>query len=134
MSVNKVMILGRVGDDVKMHFFEGGGSIGRFPVATNESYTNKSTGEKVEDTEWHNIVVRNKTAEIIEKYVKKGDQIFIEGKIKTRQWEDDSGNKRYSTEIHAFSFSFVGSRSETTRETQNPHPSNADTGGEDLRF
>jgi len=70
-TLNKVMLIGHTGDDVKMHYFEGGGSVGRFPLATNEVYTNKTTGQKVENTEWHNIVVRNKAAEICEKYLKK---------------------------------------------------------------
>ena len=85
-TLNKVMLIGHLGDDVKMHYFDGGGSIGRFPLATNESYVNKSTGEKVTNTEWHNIVVRNKAAEICEKYLSKGDKIYIEGRIKTRKW------------------------------------------------
>ena len=66
-SLNKVMLIGNLGDDVKLHHFDGGGCIGRFPIATNENYTNKTTGEKVSNTEWHNVVVRNKAAEICEK-------------------------------------------------------------------
>ena len=65
-TLNKVMLIGHTGDDVKMHYFEGGGSIGRFPIATNESYTNKATGEKITNTEWHSVVVKNKGAEICE--------------------------------------------------------------------
>ena len=111
-TLNKVMLIGHLGDNVKMHYFEGGGSIGRFPLATNESYTKKDTGEKVTQTEWHNIVVRNKAAEICEKYLSKGDRVYIEGKIKTRKWQDDSGNDRYSTEINVDDFTFL-----TTKET-----------------
>ena len=81
-TLNKVMLIGHLGDNVKMHYFDGGGSIGRFPLATNESYTKKDTGEKVTQTEWHNIVVRNKAAEVCEKYLSKGDRVYIEGKIK----------------------------------------------------
>ena len=99
-TLNKVMLIGHLGDDVKMHYFDGGGSLGRFPLATNESYVNKSTGEKVSNTEWHNIVVRNKAAEICEKYLSKGDKIYIEGRIKTRKWTGEDGNDRYSTEIN----------------------------------
>ena len=91
-TLNKVMLIGHTGDDVKMNYFEGGGSIGRFPLATNETYTNRTTGEKVSNTEWHNIVVRNKAAEICEKYLKKGDKVYIEGRIKTRKWQDDQGS------------------------------------------
>jgi single-strand DNA-binding protein len=105
-SLNKVMLIGHLGDEVKMHYFEGGNSIGRFPLATNESYTNKQTGEKISTTEWHNVVVRNKLAEICEKFLSKGDRVFIEGRIKTRQWEQD-GIKRYTTEIHALDMTFL---------------------------
>ncbi len=101
------MLIGHTGDDVKMHYFEGGGSIGRFPLATNEVYTNKTTGQRVENTEWHNIVVRNKAAEICEKYLKKGDKVYIEGRIKTRKWTDDKGMERYSTEIQCTDFTFL---------------------------
>ncbi len=98
-TINKVILIGNLGDDVKMHYFEGGNSIGRFPIATSESYTNKQTGEKITNTDWHNIVVRNKLAEICEKYLNKGDKVYVEGKLKNRQWEQD-GVKRYATEVH----------------------------------
>lgn len=106
-TLNKVMLIGHTGDEVKMHYFDGGGCIGRFPLATNETYTNKSTGERVNNTEWHNIVVRNKAAEICEKYLNKGDKVYIEGRIKTRKWQDDSGNERYSTEVQCTEFTFL---------------------------
>ena len=106
-SLNKVMLIGNLGDDVKIHHFEGGGSIGRFPLATNESYTKKDTGEKVTETEWHNIVVRNKVAEICLKYLSKGDRIYIEGKIKTRKWKAEDGNDRYTSEINVDQFTFL---------------------------
>ncbi len=106
-TLNKVMLIGHTGDDVKMHYFDGGNSIGRFPLATNESYTNRTTGERVTNTEWHNIVVRNKAAEVCEKYLKKGDKVYIEGRIKTRKWQDDQGNERYQTEIQCTEFTFL---------------------------
>ncbi|MFD0977486.1 single-stranded DNA-binding protein [Salinimicrobium gaetbulicola] len=106
-TLNKVMLIGHTGDDVKMHYFEGGGSVGRFPLATNEVYTNKTTGQRVENTEWHNIVVRNKAAEICEKYLKKGDKVYVEGRLKTRKWQDEKGNERYSTEIQCTDFTFL---------------------------
>jgi single-strand DNA-binding protein len=95
-----------------MHYFEGGNSIGRFPIATNETYTNKQTGEKVTTTEWHNIVVRNKLAEICEKYLSKGDKVYVEGRIKTRQWEGEDGTKRYTTEIHVADMTFLTTKNE----------------------
>lgn len=115
-TLNKVMLIGHTGDDVKMHYFEGGNSIGRFPLATNETYVNKTTNERVTNTEWHNIVVRNKAAEICEKYLKKGDMVYIEGRLKTRKWQDDKGLDRYSTEVHCTDFTFLtpkGSGNET---------------------
>ena len=106
-TLNKVMLIGHLGDEVKTHYFDDRNSIGRFPIATNEAYTNKQTGEKVTTTEWHNIVVRNKLAEICEKYLSKGDKVYCEGRIKTRQWEGEDGVKRYSTEIHVVDMTFL---------------------------
>tara|TARA_B100000809_G_scaffold264180_1_gene319334 strand:- start:6405 stop:6788 length:384 start_codon:yes stop_codon:yes gene_type:complete len=122
-TLNKVMLIGHTGDDVKMHYFEGGGSIGRFPLATNESYTNKTTGEKVSNTEWHNIIVKNKGAEICEKYLKKGDMVYIEGRLKTRKWQDDEGKDRYNTEIHCLEFNFLSPKGDGNNAT--PTGSNA---------
>jgi single-strand DNA-binding protein len=116
-TVNKVILIGHTGDQVKMHYFEGGGSIGRFPLATNETYTNRTTGEKVSNTEWHNVVVRNKAAEICEKYLNKGDKVYIEGRLKTRKWQDDSGNDRYSTEIQCTDFTFLTPKTEQNAAT-----------------
>ncbi|MFC5047987.1 single-stranded DNA-binding protein [Aquimarina hainanensis] len=112
-TLNKVMLIGHTGDEVKMHYFEGGNCIGRFPLATNDSYVNKSTGERVVSTEWHNIVVRNKAAEICEKYLKKGDKIYIEGRLKTRKWQDEQGKDRYSTEIQCTDFTFLTPKNES---------------------
>ena len=118
-TLNKVMLIGHLGDDVKMHFFDGGGSIGRFPLATNESYVNKTSGEKVTNTEWHSIIVRNKAAEVCEKYLSKGDKIYIEGRIKTRKWTDDSGNDRFSTEINVNEFTFLSTKKDDNSVSSN---------------
>jgi len=146
-TLNKVMLIGHLGDEVKMHYFEGGGCIGRFPLATNETYTNKQTNERVTNTEWHNVVVRNKAAEIFEKYVSKGDKVYIEGRIKTRKWQDDSGNDRYATEIQCNDFTFLttkkdnetgGGNSSTQQKpnTTKSQPSNpvVEEGEDDLPF
>ncbi|TJY38053.1 single-stranded DNA-binding protein [Pontimicrobium aquaticum] len=111
-TLNKVMLIGHLGDEVKMHYFDDKNCVGRFPLATNETYTNKQTNERVTNTEWHNIVVRNKAAEICEKYLKKGDKVYIEGRIKTRKWQDDKGNDRYSTEIYCTDFTFLTTKDE----------------------
>ena len=109
-TLNKVMLIGHLGDDVKMRYFDNGGALGRFPLATNETYTNKSTGERVTNTDWHNIVVRNKAAEVFEKYLSKGDKVYIEGRIKTRKWTGEDGNDRYTTEINVDDFTFLSNK------------------------
>jgi len=124
-----VMLIGHLGDEVKLHYFEGGGCVGRFPLATNETYTIKQTNERVTTTEWHNIVVRNKAAEICEKYLTKGDRVYIEGKLKTRKWQDEKGMDRYTTEIQCTDFTFLTTKSESqSRDASSPHQS--DTQGE----
>lgn len=117
-TLNKVMLIGHLGDEVKMHYFEGGGSIGRFPIATNETYTSKQTGERVTNTDWHNIVVRNKAAEICEKYLSKGDKIYVEGRLKNRQWQGEDGNTRYTTEVHVQDFTFLSTKKESIANAQ----------------
>ena len=114
-TLNKVMLIGQLGDVVKMHYFDDKNCVGRFSLATNETYTNKQTNEKVTNTEWHNIVVRNKGAEICEKYLKKGDKVYIEGRLKTRKWQDDKGNDRYSTEIQCVDFTFLTAKNENAQ-------------------
>ena len=118
-TLNKVMLIGHLGDEVKMHYFEGGGCIGRFPLATNETYTSKQTNERVTNTDWHNIVVRNNGAEICEKYLSKGDKVYIEGRIKNRKWQDENGNDRYSTEIHCAEFTFLSTKKESEANVAN---------------
>jgi single-strand DNA-binding protein len=106
-TLNKVMLIGHLGDDIKMHYFEGGNCIGRFSLATNEVYINKTTGEKITSTEWHNLVVRNKAAETCEKYLSKGDKIYVEGRLKSRQWQAEDGSTKYTTEIQVVEFTFL---------------------------
>lgn len=115
-TLNKVMLIGHLGDDVKVTYFEGGGAIGRFPLATNDSYTNRQTGERVTNTEWHNIVVRNKAAEICEKYLSKGDKIYVEGRLRNRQWQGEDGVTRYTTEVHVNDFTFLSNKNENQNQ------------------
>nr|WP_299342236.1 single-stranded DNA-binding protein [Allomuricauda sp.] len=112
-TLNKVMLIGHLGDEVKIHYFEGGNCIARFPIATNETYTNRQTGEKVTNTDWHNIVVRNKAAEVCEKYLTKGDKVYVEGRLKNRQWQGEDGNMRYTTEVHVQDFTFLSTKKES---------------------
>lgn len=135
-TLNKVMLIGNLGDEVKIVRFENGGCLARFPIATSENWTDKQTGEKKTATEWHNIVVRNKGAEVCEKYLKKGDKIYVEGKMKTRAWQDEAGVKKYSTEIHAFDFTFLtpkGQSGQAQGQGQQPAPGGGQD-NDDLQF
>ena len=119
-TLNKVMLIGNLGDEVKMHYFDDKNCVGRFPIATSESYVSKQTNERITNTEWHNIVVRNKAAEICEKYLKKGDKIYIEGRIKNRKWTGEDGNDRYSTEINVNEFTFLSTKKEAEQVPASP--------------
>ena len=117
-TLNKVMLIGFLGDDIKMHYFEGGNCIGRFQLATNEVYINKTTNEKITSTEWHNLVLRNKAAELCEKYLSKGDKIYIEGRIKSRQWQAEDGSTKHTTEIQVTEFTFLTTKKESESNKQ----------------
>lgn len=108
MSVNKVFLVGHVGKDPDVRHLDSGVTVARFSLATNETYTDKS-GKKVTQTEWHNIVVWSKLAEVAEKYVKTGKLLFVEGRLKTSSYDDKEGVKRYKTEIFCDTFRFLGS-------------------------
>lgn len=111
MSVNKVILVGNVGKDPEVRYLESGAPVCNFSLATKEVYNNKN-GEKVTNTEWHNIVMWRGLAEVAQKYVKKGSLIYIEGKIRTRSWDDKDGNKKYTTEIVADNMQLLGKRPE----------------------
>ncbi len=109
MSVNKVILVGNVGKDPETRYLDESTAITKFPMATSETYKNKS-GERVSNTEWHNIVLWRGLAQVAEKYVKKGTQIYIEGRIKTRSYDDADGNKKYITEIVGDQMQLLGRR------------------------
>ncbi|MBC5840182.1 MAG: single-stranded DNA-binding protein [Flavobacteriaceae bacterium] len=109
-TLNKVMLIGHLGDEVKMHYFDAGNCIGRFQLATNEVYVNKTTNEKITSTEWHNLVVRNKAAEMCEKYLSKGDKIYVEGRIRSRQWQTEDGTVKHTSEIQVTEFTFLSTK------------------------
>lgn len=117
MSVNKVTILGRVGKDPEARYTADGNAIAMASVATSEKWKDKSSGEMKEATEWHRIVAYGRTAEVIEQYVKKGDQLYVDGSLRTREWEDKQGNKRQTTEIKADKVVLL-----TKREEDKPKP------------
>lgn len=98
-TLNKVTLIGHLGEDIRVHYFENGSCTARFSLATNEVYKNKETLEKRTHTEWHQIVVHNKTAEICEKYLSKGDKIYVEGRLRSRQWQAEDGSSKSMVEI-----------------------------------
>jgi single-strand DNA-binding protein len=122
MSVNKVILVGNVGKDPEVRYLDSGVAVASFPFATSETYKNKE-GERVTTTEWHNIVLWRGLAEVAEKYVRKGSQLFLEGKIRTRSYEDKEGVRKYMTEIVADNMQMLGKKSDgpsESRENDNP--------------
>lgn len=118
VGINKVILAGNLGKDPEVRHLEGGAVVANFPLATTESYKDKN-GNKVEQTEWHNIVLWRAQAEYAEKYLKKGNTILVEGKLKTRTWEDKDKNKRYTTEVYGDSITIlIGNRREDTYTSQ----------------
>jgi single-strand DNA-binding protein len=120
-GLNKVMLLGRLGKDPELKSLEGGNKVCTFSMATSEVWKDKTTGEKKEKTEWHNIVVWGSPAETIAKYVHKGDQLYVEGKQRTRSWEKDNIT-RYSTETHVETFMLLGGKSNSSAQAPAPTP------------
>jgi len=121
-GINKVILVGNVGKDPEVKYLEGGVAVAKFPLATSEVYKNKE-GQRVESTEWHNIVMWRGLAEVAEKYVRKGKQLYIEGRIKTRTYGEDN-NKKYFTEILADTMTMLGTRSDGGGN--NSQPANTD--------
>lgn len=110
-GVNKVILIGNLGNAPEMRFTGGGQAVANFRIATNESWTDKS-GQKQERTEWHRIVVWGKLAELCGEYLAKGRQVFVEGRLQTREWTDKEGKKNYTTEVVAQNVQFLGGRGE----------------------
>ena len=108
-TLNKVMLIGYLGEDVKIHYFEKDKCIGRFSLATHQSYTNEKTAEKITNTQWHSIVVKDKLAEVCERYLRKGDRIYCEGRIKTSQWEGQ-GTRHTKVEIYVHQIQFLSTK------------------------
>lgn len=113
MSVNKVMLVGRLGQDPDVRYMPNETAVCNFSLATSRRYKNKD-GERVENTEWHRVVMFGKLAEIAKEYVKKGSQIYIEGRLQTRKWQTKEGQDRYTTEIVAENMTMLGGRSDAT--------------------
>jgi single-strand DNA-binding protein len=109
-GVNKVILVGNLGKDPETRYMPNGKAVTNFSIATSESWKDKQTGEQREQTEWHNIVMYDRLAEIAAEYLKKGSQVYIEGKLRTRKWQDKEGRDRYTTEINANEMQMLGAR------------------------
>ncbi len=119
-GVNKVILVGNLGKDPEIRTLESGVKVARFSVATTESYNDRNTGQRVDQTEWHNIVLWRGLAEIAEKYLRKGNQVYIEGKLQTRSYQDKDGITKYSTEVVGQNMNMLGGRSTTNEASYEP--------------
>jgi single-strand DNA-binding protein len=138
-SVNKVILVGHLGADPEIRYTQGGAPVANLRIATNENWTNKN-GQKEERTEWHRVVVWSKLAELAGQYLTKGRQVYIEGRLQTRSWDDKEGNKRYATEIVATNIQFLGGVGDRKVESANlppdlpTPPSDMGSSDEDIPF
>ena len=122
-GVNKAILVGVLGRDPETKTFPNGGSLTQFSIATSESWTDKNTGERKEHTEWHRIIASNRLGEIAQQYLKKGSKVYIEGKLKTRQWTDQNGQERYTTEISASELQMLDSKGDSNyQQNQSNQP------------
>ena len=117
-SVNKVILLGNLGKDPDIRATSAGSRLASFSIATSTKYRNKETQQLEDKTEWHRVVFFNKPAETIGQYVKKGQQLYVEGRLQTRKWQDKDGIEKYSTDIISDNFTFVGSKSDSMGDSQ----------------
>ncbi len=120
-GINKAIIVGVLGNDPEVRYTANGGAVANISVATNESWKDKTTGEKIERTEWHKIVFFNKLAEIVSMYLKKGSQVYVEGRIQTDKYPDkETGKDRYSTSIVAYEMQMMGSKPDNQQSAPQP--------------
>ncbi len=119
-GINKVILVGNLGRDPEMRYTQNGIAVCSFSLATSESYKDRTTGERVTQTEWHNIIMWRGLAETAEKYLRKGSSVYIDGKIRTRKWEDQQGQTRYTTEIVADTMQMLDRRDNSTAPTSGP--------------
>ena len=128
MSVNKVILLGRVGADPEVKYMPSGNAVLNLSIATNRKFKNQESGNYEDKTEWHRVVFFNKPAETIGQYVKKGQQLYVEGRLQTRKWQDKDGVEKYSTDIISDNFTFIGSKSDalSTNDSSSTNNDNFD--------
>ncbi len=119
-GINKVILVGNLGKDPDMRYTAGGDAVANLSIATSESWNDNQTGEKKEKTEWHRVVFFRRIAEVCGEYLKKGSSVYIEGSLRTRDWEDDQGNKRYTTEIIGREMQMLGGRRSEDNMDQSP--------------
>ena len=121
-GVNKVILVGVLGKDPETKTFANGGSLTQFSIATSETWTDKNTGERKEQTEWHNIVLQNKLGEIAQQYLRKGSKVYIEGSLNTRKWTDQNGQERYTTQIKGQQMQMLDSANGNNQQQAQPKP------------
>lgn len=132
-SINKVMLIGNLGRDPEPRTFPDGGMVTNASIATTEKWTDKQTGQPREQTEWHNLVFNGRLAEIAAQYLRKGSQVYVEGSIRTRKWQDKNGQDRYTTEIRVMQFQMLGKKGDAPADVATAPPAcptahNPDTG------
>lgn len=130
MALNKVLLIGNVGKDPEIRHLQGGAAVATITLATSERYKDRN-GETREITEWHTVIAWRQLADLAENYIRKGSQIYVEGRIRSRSWDDQNGQKRYVTEIQADAIQLLGRRGDNAGATpqQNPHPQPQSYGG-----
>ncbi|MBC8199919.1 MAG: single-stranded DNA-binding protein [Desulfobacterales bacterium] len=141
-GLNKVMLIGRLGSDPELRYTPDGTAVANFSIATSEEWKDKNTGEKKERTEWHRVVAWRRLGEICGEYLAKGKQVYVEGRIQTRSWEDKDGNKRYTTEIVASDIQFLGAKDSSNAggsyinksAAGEPAPQDSETKDDDIPF
>ena len=122
-GINRVTLIGTLGKDPETKTFANGGSLTQFSIATSESWTDKNSGERKEQTEWHNIVLQNRLGEIAQQYLKKGSKVYIEGSLNTRKWTDQNGQERYTTQIKGSQLQMLDSANgNNQQQAQQPKP------------
>lgn len=124
-GVNKVILVGNLGRDPEVRYMPNGNAVANLTLATSESWKDKNTGQQQEKTEWHRVVMFRKLAEIAGEFLKKGSQVYLEGKLQTRKWQDKEGNDRYTTEIVADSMQMLGGKSSGSDFNQEPQQQQA---------
>lgn len=122
MSVNKVILVGRLGAEPESRHFPNGGSVCNLSLATTESWKDKQSGERKERTEWHRVVLRNRLGEVAQQYLHKGSQVYIEGRIATRKWQDKEGNDKYATDIIGDNMTMLDSKASGGGQQGSQHP------------